>query len=61
MELSLVGCRLELVTPTPSHMIPHFPPQLILGTSTPLPVIASLVPIMAGVALASAAELSFNW
>ena len=35
--------------------------QLILGTSTPLPVIASLVPIMAGVAMASAAELSFNW
>lgn len=35
--------------------------QLIMGTSTPLPVIGSLVPIMLGVALASAAELSFNW
>lgn len=35
--------------------------QMILGTATPLPVIASLVPIMVGVALASAAELSFNW
>jgi hypothetical protein len=35
--------------------------QLILGTPTPFPVILSLVPIMVGVALASAAELSFNW
>lgn len=35
--------------------------QLILGQSTPLPVMASLVPIMVGVAMASAAELSFNW
>lgn len=35
--------------------------QVILGTSTPLPVMASLLPIMVGVAMASAAELSFNW
>jgi len=35
--------------------------KLILGTATPLPVMASLLPIMAGVAMASAAELSFNW
>ncbi|KAI7844651.1 hypothetical protein COHA_001740 [Chlorella ohadii] len=35
--------------------------QLILGQPTPLPVILSLVPIMLGVAAASAAELSFNW
>lgn len=35
--------------------------QLILGQSTPLPVVATLVPIMLGVSLASAAELSFNW
>jgi Tpt phosphate/phosphoenolpyruvate translocator len=35
--------------------------KLILGTGTPLPVVATLVPIMAGVAMASAAELSFNW
>eukprot|EP01025_Chloroclados_australasicus_P020347 TRINITY_DN2145_c0_g1_i1.p1 TRINITY_DN2145_c0_g1~~TRINITY_DN2145_c0_g1_i1.p1 ORF type:complete len:412 (-),score=33.91 TRINITY_DN2145_c0_g1_i1:323-1558(-) len=35
--------------------------KLILGTNTPLPVAATLIPIMAGVALASAAELSFNW
>lgn len=35
--------------------------QLILGQATPVPVMLSLVPIMAGVALASAAELSFNW
>lgn len=35
--------------------------KVILGTSTPLPVMASLVPIMVGVAMASAAELSFNW
>lgn len=35
--------------------------QLILGVPTPLPVIATLVPIIAGVGLASAGELSFNW
>ncbi|KAK9861187.1 hypothetical protein WJX84_001896 [Apatococcus fuscideae] len=35
--------------------------KLILGTNTPLPVCATLVPIMAGVSLASAAELSFSW
>lgn len=35
--------------------------KLVLGVGTPLPVVATLVPIMAGVALASAAELSFNW
>ena len=35
--------------------------QLVLGQSTPLPVVASLVPIMVGVAMASASELSFNW
>lgn len=35
--------------------------QLILGQSTPLPVILTLVPIMLGVSLASAAELTFNW
>lgn len=35
--------------------------RLILGEATPLPVVATLVPIMAGVALASAGELSFNW
>jgi 1,4-dihydroxy-2-naphthoate octaprenyltransferase len=52
------------VTSAVRHVLrvaPAFTLQLILGTSTPLPVIASLVPIMAGVALASAAELSFNW
>ena len=31
------------------------------GQSTPVPVILSLIPIMVGVAAASAAELSFNW
>ncbi|GLC43444.1 hypothetical protein PLESTB_001557900 [Pleodorina starrii] len=35
--------------------------QVVLGESTPLPVLLSLVPIMFGVALASAGELSFNW
>ncbi|KAI8112558.1 hypothetical protein M9434_003879 [Picochlorum sp. BPE23] len=35
--------------------------KLILGEATPLPVAAALVPIMVGVAMASAAELSFNW
>jgi Tpt phosphate/phosphoenolpyruvate translocator len=35
--------------------------RALLGTVTPTPVIATLVPIMVGVAMASAAELSFNW
>ena len=35
--------------------------NLVLGTATPLPVVASLVPIMLGVSLASMHELSFNW
>eukprot|EP00878_Enallax_costatus_P001378 GHUV01001528.1.p1 GENE.GHUV01001528.1~~GHUV01001528.1.p1 ORF type:complete len:401 (+),score=111.93 GHUV01001528.1:253-1455(+) len=35
--------------------------RLILGESTPLPVMLTLIPIMAGVGLASAGELSFNW
>lgn len=35
--------------------------KVVLGEATPLPVMASLLPIMVGVAMASAAELSFNW
>jgi len=35
--------------------------RVLLGTATPGPVVATLIPIMAGVAMASAAELSFNW
>jgi Tpt phosphate/phosphoenolpyruvate translocator len=35
--------------------------RLVLGEATPLPVMLTLVPIMLGVAAASAAELSFNW
>jgi hypothetical protein len=35
--------------------------RLVLGEATPLPVTLTLIPIMAGVALASAGELSFNW
>lgn len=35
--------------------------KLILGTPTPAPVVATLLPIMGGVALASASDLSFNW
>ncbi|KAK9862981.1 hypothetical protein WJX84_007136 [Apatococcus fuscideae] len=35
--------------------------KLLLGVNTPLPVCATLIPIMAGVSLASAAELSFSW
>ncbi|KIZ06023.1 hypothetical protein MNEG_1930 [Monoraphidium neglectum] len=35
--------------------------RLVLGEATPLPVVVTLLPIMAGVALASAGELSFNW
>ncbi|KAG7669543.1 hypothetical protein KSW81_007696 [Nannochloris sp. 'desiccata'] len=35
--------------------------KLVLGEATALPVMASLLPIMVGVAMASAAELSFNW
>ncbi len=35
--------------------------KLILGESTPLPAVLSLIPIIVGVGLASAGELSFNW
>jgi len=35
--------------------------KLILGESTPLPALLSLIPIIFGVGLASAGELSFNW
>jgi len=35
--------------------------KLILGEATPLPAVLSLIPIIVGVALASAGELSFNW
>jgi len=35
--------------------------RVILGEATALPVLGALVPIMVGVAMASAAELSFNW
>eukprot|EP00271_Cylindrocystis_brebissonii_P012834 TRINITY_DN32343_c0_g1_i1.p1 TRINITY_DN32343_c0_g1~~TRINITY_DN32343_c0_g1_i1.p1 ORF type:complete len:483 (+),score=85.23 TRINITY_DN32343_c0_g1_i1:180-1451(+) len=34
---------------------------LVLGEAPTLPVVASLMPIVAGVALASATEASFNW
>lgn len=63
----VVGAPDCLPGPRPTRIQPHPtcapppPPQLILGTSTPLPVMASLIPIMLGVAAASAAELSFNW
>jgi Tpt phosphate/phosphoenolpyruvate translocator len=35
--------------------------KAILGTATPPAVMATLLPIMGGVALASASDLSFNW
>jgi Tpt phosphate/phosphoenolpyruvate translocator len=35
--------------------------KLFLGVGTPGPVVATLIPIMAGVALASASDLTFNW
>lgn len=35
--------------------------KAILGTATPPAVVATLLPIMGGVALASASDLSFNW
>uniref|UniRef100_A0A7S3VK10 Sugar phosphate transporter domain-containing protein n=2 Tax=Eukaryota TaxID=2759 RepID=A0A7S3VK10_DUNTE len=35
--------------------------RLILGEATPLPAMLALIPIMAGVGMASAGELSFNW
>jgi len=35
--------------------------NLVLGQATSVPVMMSLIPIMGGVALASAAEVSFNW
>mmetsp|Transcript_33597 Transcript_33597/g.72620 ORF Transcript_33597/g.72620 Transcript_33597/m.72620 type:complete len:407 (-) Transcript_33597:384-1604(-) len=35
--------------------------SIFLGESSPLPVLLTLVPIVGGVALASATEASFNW
>ena len=35
--------------------------KLILGEATPLPVMLTLVPIIAGVIIASVGELTFNW
>ncbi|KAK9813816.1 hypothetical protein WJX73_010843 [Symbiochloris irregularis] len=35
--------------------------RIVLGTATPLPVAATLIPIMVGVAMASMSELTFNW
>ncbi|CAL5229564.1 g12917 [Coccomyxa viridis] len=35
--------------------------KIFLGVGTPLPVVSTLIPIMAGVALASASDLTFNW
>jgi Tpt phosphate/phosphoenolpyruvate translocator len=35
--------------------------KLLLGQNTAAPVLATLVPIMAGVGMASASDLSFNW
>ncbi len=57
---SMPCCTFFHCSPLP-HTPPLPAPQLILGQPTPLPVILSLVPIMLGVAAASAAELSFNW
>ena len=67
----LIGPRSSVLVPSDpppphSHIHPPTPPtplrpQVILGQATPLPAIVSLVPIMLGVAMASAAELSFNW
>jgi len=35
--------------------------RVVLGEATPLPVMLTLIPIMFGVGMASAGELSFNW
>ncbi|GAB4817014.1 hypothetical protein N2152v2_004060 [Parachlorella kessleri] len=62
-NLSFVAVALSL-THTVKTLEPAFSAglsMLILGQGTPLPALLSLIPIMAGVAAASAAELSFNW
>lgn len=35
--------------------------RLVLGEVTPLPAVLSLIPIILGVSMASAGEMSFNW
>lgn len=35
--------------------------RLVLGEATPLPAMLSLIPIILGVSMASAGEMSFNW
>lgn len=58
------ACQPALTAPTPAAAAvvgPGCVCRLILGEATPVPVMLTLIPIMFGVGLASAGELSFNW
>ncbi len=62
-NLSFAAVAISL-THTVKTLEPAFSAVLqwsILGTPTPLPVLASLVPIIFGVGMVCASELSFNW
>ena len=62
-NLSFAAVAISL-THTVKTLEPAFSALLqysILGVATPVPVLASLVPIIFGVGLVCASELSFNW
>ena len=62
-NLSFAAVAISL-THTVKTLEPAFSAVLqwsILGTPTPLPVLGSLVPIIFGVGMVCASELSFNW
>ena len=64
----LTNVSLRAVAPSFTHTVKAAEPLFsvilsaaFLGTRPSLPVVGSLVPIIAGVALASTSELTFNW
>lgn len=64
----LTNVSLRAVAPSFTHTVKALEPffsvimsSIFLGDRPTLAVVASLVPIISGVALASTSELSFNW
>ena len=57
MDVSMLSICLQAMEPFFSVLLS----SLFLGESPSLPVIASLLPVVGGVALASTSEVTFNW